>query len=330
MRALQVSGPDAFEIIDLRDPEPSEGEVVIRIGACTICNQHDSRVFAGPHSTYPLEPGFPGHEAAGEVVAVGPGVKEVAVGDRVVTSGIGGPPLYRELVTRQEKAVATYRSETPFAEAAPLELFGCVHRAVLKASSVRGMRTAVVGLGPAGLACCQLLAAYGAAEVIALDLREERLDPALESGATETVLATRYQPAPEMIAKRMRGESSTPEEKALAKELESGLAPLVFECSGSARSLETSFLLAGQELIVFGYTTDPVTAWQPVWFARELTIKNSKILSLDDLRAVAELMDRGRIAPGKLISARMAFSQYDKAIAAVRGGEAIKVALVWD
>jgi len=112
--------------------------------------------------------------------------------------------------------------------------------------------------------------------------------------------------------------------------LENGLAPLVFECSGSARSLETSFLLAGEELVIFGYTTDPATVWQPVWFARELTIKNSKILSLDDLRAVAELMDRGRIAPGKLISARMPFSQYDQAVAAVRGGEAIKVALVWD
>ena len=102
MRALQLTGPEAFEIIHLHEPRPGEGEVLIRMNACTICNQHDSKMLAGPHESYPLEAGFPGHEGAGEVVDVGPGVQSLAVGDRVVTSGIGGPPLYREFVTREE------------------------------------------------------------------------------------------------------------------------------------------------------------------------------------------------------------------------------------
>jgi len=330
MRALQITAPERFEIVDIEEPSPAEGEVLIRMDAATICNQHDSKMLAGPHTKYPLEAGFPGHEGAGEVVALGPGVGELSVGDRVVTSGIGGPPLYRELVTRKEPTAVKYSADALAAEMAPLELFGCVHKAVRLASSVEGRRVAVIGLGPAGLACCQLLAACGAAEIVALDLDESRLGPAAECGATEALNAERFGPVGAALERLMRQEPPPPEAAGLMGELRDGFAPLVIECSGSPRSLETSFVLAGEELVIFGYTDKPFTGWQPVWFQRGLTIRNSRILSLDDLRAVTALADEGRIDPGRLVTTTMPFKRYGEAVALIREKRATKIALLWE
>jgi threonine dehydrogenase-like Zn-dependent dehydrogenase len=331
MRALQITGPNTYEIVEMSDPVPGSGEVLIRVRACTICNQHESKMFAGPHGKYPCIPGWPGHEGAGEVIALGPGVSRLVVGDRVVMRGPsgGGAPLHRELVTRPEGSVVKYESDVSFEEAAPMELYGCVYRAVNKASSVRDRRAAVVGLGPAGLVCCQLLVALGAAEITAVDFVEDRLALAAHCGATNTINASRFEAIPEILEMNARGAETGSLSELYKKELKA-LAPLVVDCSGSARSLQTSFVLAAEELVVFGYTVDPVTAYTPVWFERELTIRNSKVLSHDDFRAVTTLMDEGRIHPGRLISTKMPFSAYGEAIAAIRAHQAIKIALTWD
>jgi threonine dehydrogenase-like Zn-dependent dehydrogenase len=331
MKALQITGPNAYEIIEIPKPVPGEGEVLIRVGAVSICNQHESKMFAGPHPEYPRRPGWPGHEGAGEVIALGPGVKELAVGDRVVMRGpsAGGTPLHCEVVTRPEASVVKYHSDVSFAEAAPMELYGCVHRAVNKASSVKGRRTAVVGLGPAGLVCCQVLSALGAGEIAAVDFVEERLAAAVDSGATETVNASRFDEIQRVLEENVRGAETGALSRFYGKELKA-LAPLVIDCSGSAKALQNSFVLAEEELVIFGYTVDPVTAYTPVWFERELMIKNSKILSHDDFRAVTALMDEGRIHPGRLISREMHYPDYGEALAAIRAHEVVKIAISWD
>ena len=331
MRALQITGPNSYEIIEIPEPVPGEGEVLVRVGACTICNQHESKMFAGPHAEYPRRPGWPGHEGAGEVVGLGPGVKQLAVGDRVVMRGPsgGGTPLHCELVTRPEGSVVKYVSDVSFEEAAAMELYGCVHRAVTKASSIKGRRTAVVGLGPAGLVSCQLLSALGAAEIVAVDFVEDRLSAAVDSGATETVNASRFEAIQRVLEENVSGAETGSLGEFYKKELKA-LAPLVIDCSGSAKALQNSFVLAGEELVVFGYTVDPTTVYTPVWFARELTIRNSKVLSHDDFRAVTALMDEGRIKPGRLISRKMSYPDYGEALAAIRAHEVVKIAITWD
>jgi NADPH:quinone reductase-like Zn-dependent oxidoreductase len=74
-------------------------------------------------------PGFPGHEGAGVVVEAGSQVKNLQIGDHVVMSGLGGPPLYSEYVTRKADQVALVDTKVPFEHVAMSELFGCVHRA---------------------------------------------------------------------------------------------------------------------------------------------------------------------------------------------------------
>ena len=335
MRSLQVVGAEQVEIIEIDRPRCGPYEVLIHMKACAICNQHDAAVFAGhPHGgerQYPLEPGFPGHEGAGEVVEVGERVTDLAVGDHVCTTGIGGPPLYSEYVTRQAGTAVRIRPEIEFIHAAPLELFGCVHRAFTLTDPVAGRRVGVVGLGPAGQAAVALARAYGAAEVVGFDLAAARREKAREMGATETVDASVFLEAHEAVKARIAGdETPTDPHRAALEAVRANACEVVFECSGNAASTQNSFLLAGRELTIFGYVRDVVEALPCLWFQKELVIRNSKILDLSDLRAVAGLLDEGRIDTRPIVTGVMNFTEYRDAIERIARREAIKIALKWD
>lgn len=101
MKAAVVEVPSgAFQLHDLRDPEPGPGEVLLRIAGCGVCHTdlhiHDGSV------PFPF-PAVLGHEVSGTVVAVGAGVDHVALGDPVVGAFImpcGGCGMCR--VNREE------------------------------------------------------------------------------------------------------------------------------------------------------------------------------------------------------------------------------------
>jgi D-arabinose 1-dehydrogenase-like Zn-dependent alcohol dehydrogenase len=82
MKAAVVREPKASVVLEDRPvPEPKSGEVLIRVHACGVCHS-DLMVQQGlfPFAKYPR---VPGHEVAGAVEKVGPGVTWPQVGDRV-------------------------------------------------------------------------------------------------------------------------------------------------------------------------------------------------------------------------------------------------------
>lgn len=93
MRALRVGHPrplaqDPLEIVELPDPRPAAGELLVRVAACAVCRT-DLQIATGdlpPHRS----PVVPGHQAVGEVVAVGPDVEGWVVGDRAGTTWLAG------------------------------------------------------------------------------------------------------------------------------------------------------------------------------------------------------------------------------------------------
>jgi D-arabinose 1-dehydrogenase-like Zn-dependent alcohol dehydrogenase len=89
MRVVQVPGPrKAFELVERPIPEPGHGEVRIRVQACGICHS-DALVQEGtwPGIQYPR---VPGHEVAGTIDAIGPGVAGWKMGQRVGVGWYGG------------------------------------------------------------------------------------------------------------------------------------------------------------------------------------------------------------------------------------------------
>jgi len=176
MRVVQVSRPNgALEIVERKIPEPGPGSIRIKVQACGICHS-DSLVKEGafPGIQYPR---VPGHEVAGVVDAVGPGVVGWAPGQRVgvgwhggycghcdpcrrgeffacVTGQVTGLTFdggYAEYLVAPASAVARMPAEVPPIDAAPLMCAGITTFNALRNSGARpGEVVAVLGLGGLG------------------------------------------------------------------------------------------------------------------------------------------------------------------------------------
>src|SRR5260221_8881645 len=114
MKILQVGADAAFSVRDVPTPEPGPGEGLLRVEAVTTCPQwdlhlrHNEPMFIGHQFHYPYTPGQPGHEATGEVVAIGDGVTDITVGDRVSAwrdAGHDRPGCYAQYVVRDSRDV---------------------------------------------------------------------------------------------------------------------------------------------------------------------------------------------------------------------------------
>ena len=195
MKILQVTTPDTFEVRDMPIPEPGPGEVRLRVMAVTTCPQwdlhlrHNEPMFVGHKFTYPYAPGQPGHEATGVIDAIGEGVTEVAVGDRVSSWRDWyhtEPGCYAQFAIRKAENVIRVPDDRPAEALAPVELAMCVgstFRMLRDMNPIAGKRFAVTGLGPAGLIALQMARAEGAAEVIGFDLVAARRETAERIGA---------------------------------------------------------------------------------------------------------------------------------------------------
>src|ERR1700694_2348715 len=110
MRAVQVLSPKAsFEIVERPIPEPGPGAVRIKVQACGVCHSDSLTKEGGfPGLQYPR---VPGHEVAGVIDAVGPGVAGWEPGQRVGVGWNGGYCGYCDHCRRGE-VFACVRGQT--------------------------------------------------------------------------------------------------------------------------------------------------------------------------------------------------------------------------
>ena len=228
MKALLLTAPSRLEYTDFEDPQPGEHEVALRIRACGICGS-DIHGWDGS-SGRRRPPLIMGHEAAGEIVAVGPKVEKWRIGDRVTfdsTISCGTCAYCREgQVNLCENrrvvgvAPAEYRQHGAFAEKLVLperilyalpDTLSFTHAAMVEPVSIavhavqrvtiRPTDTAVVvGAGMIGLFIIQVLRWAGARQIVAVDLADNRLAAARELGATHTLKSDAVDVAAEVQA----------------------------------------------------------------------------------------------------------------------------------
>src|ERR1700759_3055606 len=101
MKAVVCSrfgAPESLEVVEVDDPVPGDGQVVIDVKACAL-NVTDLLVIEDKYQYRQKLPFIPGGEVAGIIRSVGPGVTNVAVGDRVLGSGQTGGFADQKLVT---------------------------------------------------------------------------------------------------------------------------------------------------------------------------------------------------------------------------------------
>jgi NADPH:quinone reductase-like Zn-dependent oxidoreductase len=182
MRAVTIVD-GALGWVEHDDPEPGPGEVLVSVRAAGL-NAGDLLQLAG---RYPAPPGspadIPGLEAAGEVVALGRGVRDVALGDRVMAVVGGGGQA--ELVTVHERCAIPVPDELDWPAAGGFaEVVTTAHDALFtQAGLTVGERLCVHGAaGGVGVAAVQLGVAAGA-EVVATVRDPARRDAVAALGA---------------------------------------------------------------------------------------------------------------------------------------------------
>ena len=197
MRQLVITAPGEIDWAEAPVPVPQSDEVLVRVLGISSCPHWDLHIlggepmFPGQVLTYPYLPGKPGHEAVGEVAAVGSAVMDLQVGQRVVAwrdTGEARPGFYAQFNTFRAADLLAVSADRSHAAWASTELGMCVEvsfQRLAELGGVNGRRVAIAGLGPAGLVAVQLARYHGAAAVIGIDPVAQRRELAQRLGATE-------------------------------------------------------------------------------------------------------------------------------------------------
>jgi len=315
-------------------PEPGEGQVLVKIEASGLCHT-DMHAANGDWPVKPTPPFVPGHEGVGIVQRVGRGVTKVGEGDRVAIPWLGwacGECEYcltgwETLCERQRNsgysvdggwaeyalASGSYVGKVPDGidpfEAAPLTCAGVTTYKAVKVSGARSSDlVAIFGVGGLGHLALQYALIAGA-QVVAVDLFDEKLAMAKELGAAYTVNASEEDPA-EAI-------------KAL------GGADAAISLAVSPRAFEQAYgsLRRGGTLVFVGLPADNYIKL-PIF---ETVLNGTKILgsivgTRIDLQDVFDLHAAGKT---EVVYERRRLEDVNAAISEVESGK-VKARLVFD
>lgn len=183
----EPGGPDALQLEDVALADPGSGEIRIRQTAIGV-NFHDCYVRSGLYRTLSL-PGIPGIEAVGAVEAVGEGVKDLAIGQRVgyVTAAYGAYAAARVLSAELAVPLPDDLSDEAAASVLLKGLTACM--LLRRVHRVEAGQTILVHAAAGGVG--QLLCGWGrhlGARVIGTVGSREKADVATRAGAHEIIL----------------------------------------------------------------------------------------------------------------------------------------------
>ena len=186
MLCKEFGPPESLVLEEVDDPQPGPGQVVVDVAACAV-NFPDVLMIQDLYQFKPPLPFSPGAEVAGTVSALGDGVDNVTVGDRVLASpGWGG---LAEKVVVAAKSVIPIPDSIDFVHASSfLYAYGTSHYALKDRAHLQPGESLVVlgAAGGVGLSAVELGAVMGA-NVIAAASSDEKLELCREHGASMTI-----------------------------------------------------------------------------------------------------------------------------------------------
>lgn len=203
MKAWRIPsfGMDKLELATLPDPQPQRGEVLVRVHAVSL-NYRDLMVVQGRYNPKMHLPRIPASDGAGEAIAVGEGVTQVKVGERVagifMQNWIDGPAdaekirgalggdidgMLAEQVVLREDGVVRIPEHLSWEEAATLPCAGVTAwNAVVRAGKVKAGDTVVIqGTGGVSIFALQFAKLLGA-RVLGTSSSDEKLERAAKLG----------------------------------------------------------------------------------------------------------------------------------------------------
>lgn len=182
MKAARIIAPRKFEVFEEREGDLPEGKVMVRLSRAALCGSDYPYFYNDfPATSYPLPPGYPGHECCGVVYkSRSPLFRE---GEKVMYY----PPFldgYKEChIADPSRLQKLPECSIPLNELLMTQVVGCVSHAVFRIDRPYKKSVVVMGQGPIGLIFTALMKRQGALKVIAVDVLDYRLAIAKQMGA---------------------------------------------------------------------------------------------------------------------------------------------------
>ncbi|MEU4238740.1 zinc-dependent alcohol dehydrogenase family protein [Actinoplanes sp. NPDC026619] len=325
MKAAVVVTPGTIAVEEVPDPAPGPGEVVVKPAAVGICGT-DLHIMDGEFA--PAYPIIPGHEFAGEIVAIGPGVRDFRVGDQVAVD----PSLYcgycyyckrargnqcenwaaigvtvaggaAEFVVAPMANLFALPPELAAGDAALIEPLSCAMRGFDVLPRHMASSYLIYGSGTMGLMMLELAKRAGAESVSVVDLNSERLATASRLGCSATVAS-----ADELVAPR-------------------GF-DVVIDCTGVEAAIKDGLSRVGRggTFLQFGVANyDARVAIEPYEiYRREITITGSMAV-LHTFDRAGQMLAAGVLDPSIFVSHRFPLTSYSSALEQFRAGVGRKI-----
>jgi len=328
MRAVVIERPSRFSVQIVDDPTPAPGEIVVAPRAAGICGT-DLHILDGqfPPAPYPL---VPGHEFAGEVVALGDGVDGVTVGQRVTVDpslfcghcvycrrqrgnlcqfwGATGDTVngaFAEYVSVPARNAYAVHDELGWGAAALVEPLSCVVHGLRRLAMPAGSELLIVGAGTIGLLLLQAARRSGAAAVSVIDPDDERRALAAKLGAASV--------------------ASSMEELQAGRQLGFEFA---VEATGVPAAADAGYrsLCRGGTLLIFGVAPEQaqLSLSQFQMYNEEITVLGSMAV-LNTFEPALRLMTSGAVAADEMITHTFPLEDFSDAVDAVRARTGLKV-----
>ena len=320
---LFESFAQAPQIVTLPDPTPTTHGVVVKVQATGVCRS-DWHGWMGHDPDIRL-PHVPGHELAGTVEAIGRDVQRWKVGDRVTVPFVGGCGTCPEChaghqqvchnqfqpgfthwgsfaefvaIDQADLNLVALPETMDFVTAASLGCrFATSFRAVVDQGKVSaGQWVSVHGCGGVGLSAIMIAGALGA-NVVAVDIAEEKLELARQLGAVNTINATRVSSVAEAILDLTNGGAHVSIDALGHPET----------CFNSIQSLRRRGKHVQVGLMLAGHSTPQVPMARVI--AHELEILGSHGMQAHRYDAMLTMIQAGKLAPDRLVGRQISLEE---------------------
>ncbi len=331
-------GPGNVELQEVPEPVAGPGEVIIEVAAAGICGT-DLHIWLDEFVTEP--PVTLGHEVAGTIAEIGPGVNDWAIGDRVTTETYfstcqacihcrkGRPNLChlrRSIGSREDGAFARFLrtparnlhripEHLPLEAGALVEPLACVVHGVIDTARVNaGDRVIITGPGPIGLLTLMACKAAGASvTMLGTTADDSRLHLTLELGADHAI------------------DIQVPEDPGAAVRDVLGAegADLAVECSGAtpAGNMLLNLTARGGRYCQMGLYGKPLQLDLDLICYREIVMTGSNATVPTAWPRAIRLLADGHIDYGRLITHRFRLADWESALQTVQSKAGVKVLL---
>ena len=331
MKAAVFVKPGELRVVDVPMPEYPPDGLLMRVKSCSICG---SDVSTYKYSGAWADVGIPtdegvilGHEVAGEVVEVGPLAKGYQVGDRLVQQTMGGYAEYLAVGLNWGMSPPYKMSDkVSFEEASTVEPLSVSYTAVKRAEPKPTDTVLILGAGPVGLGCLQVLKAeFPVKQILVADTSEKRLAVAQELGA-DFVINVRKEKMADRVAEIAGDESVF-----FLDHMATGV-DVVLECAGAAATAQLAIEIVkpitGRVVMVALYHEHiPI---DPNYIVlKNITVRGAMPTTSTEFNHCAELVSSGKVNRKPLISHRFSLDEITKAFEVqANSDESVKVVVI--